>query len=96
MVSSILEAKSGQTQEVQTDARDGDVSYNTGGYSYTSRLGRVDDAHAEFKSDSMTAKVTTISSNNVVEVQLFSVGTANEVDDGQSIETEVSLVMYRL
>lgn len=96
MVSSILEARGGPTMEVQDDARDGQVSYNTGGFSYTSRLGRVDTAQAEFLSDSMTAKVTTIQSNNEVVVQLFSAGTTNEVDDGQSVETNISLTAYRL
>lgn len=102
MTSSILEAVTGETREVQTDARDGEVSYNTGGFSYTSRLGRVDTASAEIQSSSQSAKVTEITSDNVVVVQLFSQGTATAGDEGQEIDNDtrvsdnIHLEAYRL
>lgn len=102
MVSSILEAVTGETMEVQTDARDGDVTYQTGGYSYTSKLGRVDTAQAEIQSTSQVAKVTSIVSDNTVVIQLFSQGSGvageegQEIDNGVNVQDNISLVAYRL
>lgn len=102
MTYGILEAVTGETKEVQTDARDGQLSYNTGGFSYTSKLGRVDTAQAEIQSTSQTAKVTSITSDNIVVVQLFSQGTGVAAEEGQEIgnnnrvSDNISLTMYRL
>lgn len=102
MVRRILEAKSGEVMEVQDDAKDGQNSYNTGGFSYVSTLGRVDAAFAYIQSTSQTAKVTSINSPNEVVVQLFSQGSADAADEGQEIDADlhiadaINLHAYRL
>lgn len=105
MVRRILEAKSGQVHEVQDDvaAAEGQLSYNTGGLSYTAAIGRVDAAIAQIQSDSQTAKVTSINSPNEVVVQLFSQAAGDASEEGQEIDADtditsvpIALDSYRL
>lgn len=102
MTEEILEAVRGQTSSVESDAREGAISYNTGGYSYRSDLGRVDVAQAQNHGTSQIAKVTNITDDNLVVVQVFSqtagvVGEiGQEVAADQEVNDEISLAMYRL
>lgn len=102
MADQILQTIAGQTFEVQQDAADSGHSYNTGGYSYVSNLGRVDAAIAQVHADSITAKVTGINSPNEVVVQLFSQGTGDAGEEGQEIDgdqvvpEDLNLTAYRL
>lgn len=99
---SILQAETGETIEVQPDAGDDDNTYQTGGFSYSSALGRVDTAIAQIQSTSQSAKVTSIVNNNTVVVQVFSQGSGvageegQEVADGLNIADSIHLTAYRL
>lgn len=103
MTFGILEGQSGEMAEAQDDVTGatGDTSYNTGGISYTSKLGRVDMAVANIQSTSNSAKVTSINSPNQIVIQLFSQGTADAADEGQELEEKfiadnIQVTAYRL
>lgn len=99
---SVLETVTGETIEVQPDATDDDNTYQTGGFSYSSALGRVDSAQAQIQSTSQSAKVTNVTSDNIVVIQVFSQGTGNavtngkEVQNGLNIADTIHLTCYRL
>lgn len=73
----ILQAQSGQTNQVDSIAGPG--SYESGdGFSITTNLGRVDEATAEIDNSTWDARATGVADNNTVVVSVFSSDSAGE------------------
>ena len=92
---SILTAVKGQGLDVNSVA--GPTSYNTGGFTIPTDLGRVDEATLQIDNSSFETRVDSIASNNQIAAQVFSQGSGTEASQDSDFSGDtVTYQAYRL